>query len=181
MKLSDELVTYISGKTRIISNEMQWSLNRVEPIEPNKRIYECRNLSFFMHYLYLGWQNSADWLALCIYRRRTVEWYRAKSAFFVCLIWKVTSTIQSDPKGQLISKCHFGVFKSTKKTKNIFVMVMNLFWLSYTIFWFHLFFEARPGQKYKNMFVCFLVQMKTLKFAFEIYWPLVELKRPNRA
>ena len=106
-KLSDELVicTYISGKTRIISNEMQWSLNRVEPIEPNKRIYECRNLSFFMHYLYLGWQNSADWLALCIYRRRTVvlEWYRAKSAFFVCLIWKVTSTIQSDPKGQLIS------------------------------------------------------------------------------
>ena len=115
VKLSDEFVTYISGKTRIISNEMQWSLNRVEPIEPNKRIYECRNLSFFMHYLYLGWQNSADWLALCIYRRRTVEWYRAKSAFFVCLIWKVTSTIQSDPKGQLISKCPFGVFKWTKK------------------------------------------------------------------
>ena len=28
------------------------------------------------------------------------------------------------------------------------------------------------GQKYKNIFVRFLVQMKTLKFAFEIYWPL---------
>ena len=29
------------------------------------------------------------------------------------------------------------------------------------------------GQKYKNIFVRFLVQMKTLKFAFEINWPLV--------
>ena len=28
------------------------------------------------------------------------------------------------------------------------------------------------GQKYKNIFVRFLVQMKTLKFASEIYWPL---------
>ena len=30
------------------------------------------------------------------------------------------------------------------------------------------------GQKYKNIFVSFLVQMKTLKFAFEINWPVVE-------
>ena len=28
------------------------------------------------------------------------------------------------------------------------------------------------GQKYKNIFVGFLVQTKTLKFAFEINWPL---------
>ena len=28
------------------------------------------------------------------------------------------------------------------------------------------------GQNYKNIFVVFLVQMKTLKFAFEINWPL---------
>ena len=28
------------------------------------------------------------------------------------------------------------------------------------------------GQKYKNVFVGFLVQMKTFKFAFEINWPL---------
>ena len=27
-------------------------------------------------------------------------------------------------------------------------------------------------QKYKNIFVYFLVQMKTLTFAFKIYWPL---------
>ena len=31
------------------------------------------------------------------------------------------------------------------------------------------------GQKYKNIFVGFLVQMKTLKFGFEINWPLVLL------
>ena len=31
----------------------------------------------------------------------------------------------------------------------------------------------RLGQKYRNIFVRFLVQMKTLKFAFDIYWPLV--------
>ena len=30
----------------------------------------------------------------------------------------------------------------------------------------------KPGQKYKNIFVGCLVQMKTLKFAFEINWPL---------
>ena len=28
------------------------------------------------------------------------------------------------------------------------------------------------GQKYKNIFVQFLVQMKTSKFAIEINWPL---------
>ena len=28
------------------------------------------------------------------------------------------------------------------------------------------------GQKYKNIFVGFSVQMKTLKFAFKINWPL---------
>ena len=28
------------------------------------------------------------------------------------------------------------------------------------------------GQKYKNIFIGFLVQMKSLEFAFEINWPL---------
>ena len=40
----------------------------------------------------------------------------------------------------------------------------------------HYFFRFDPfsklGQKYKNIFVCFLVQMETLKFAFEINWSL---------
>ena len=44
----------------------------------------------------------------------------------------------------------------------------------------HYFFDLtsfyRLGHKYKNIFVRFLVQMKTLKFAFEIYWPLAEYK-----
>ena len=31
----------------------------------------------------------------------------------------------------------------------------------------------RLGQKCKNIFVRFLIQMKTLKFAFEINWPLI--------
>ena len=30
------------------------------------------------------------------------------------------------------------------------------------------------GQKYKNVFVGLSVQMKTLKFAFEINWPLIQ-------
>ena len=41
----------------------------------------------------------------------------------------------------------------------------------------HYFFDLtsfyRLGQKYKNIFVRFLVQMKTLKSPFEINWPLV--------
>ena len=31
-----------------------------------------------------------------------------------------------EPKGQLISKCHFGVFKSPKKTNEIFVRISAL-------------------------------------------------------
>ena len=31
------------------------------------------------------------------------------------------------------------------------------------------------GQKYKNILFIFLIQMKTLKFAFEIYWALVTI------
>ena len=38
---------------------------------------------------------------------------------------------------------------------------------------FHLTHFRELGQKYKNIFVQFLVQMKTLNFAFEINWPLV--------
>ena len=37
------------------------------------------------------------------------------------------------------------------------------------------------GQKYKNIFVQFLVQMKTSKFAFEINWPLVRLSYLDEA
>ena len=39
----------------------------------------------------------------------------------------------------------------------------------------HYFYDLthfRLGQKYKNIFVCFLVQMKSLEFVFQIYWPL---------
>ena len=37
---------------------------------------------------------------------------------------------------------------------------------------FHLIHFRELRQKYKNIFVRFLVQMKTLNFAFEIKWPL---------
>ena len=37
---------------------------------------------------------------------------------------------------------------------------------------FHLTHFRELGQKYKNIFIRFLVQMKTLNFAFEINWPL---------
>ena len=38
---------------------------------------------------------------------------------------------------------------------------------------FHLTHFRELGQKYKNIFVRFLVQMETLNFALEINWPLV--------
>ena len=40
-------------------------------------------------------------------------------------------------------------------------------------FFFDLTHFRSLGQKSKNNFVWFLVQMRTRKFAFEIYWPLV--------
>ena len=43
---------------------------------------------------------------------------------------------------------------------------------------FHLTHFRELGQKYRNIFVLFLVQMKTLNFAFEINWPLKSTK-PN--
>ena len=33
------------------------------------------------------------------------------------------------------------------------------------------------GQMYKNIFIGFLVQMKTLKFAFKINWPLAFISK----
>ena len=42
-----------------------------------------------------------------------------------------------------------------------------------SLFWFDPFLEA-VGQKSKNSFVHFLGQMRTRKFASEIYWPLGE-------
>ena len=52
----------------------------------------------------------------------------------------------------------------------------STFWVKRTFIKRHHFFDLtsfnRLGQKYKNIYVRFLVQMKTLKFAFIIYWPL---------
>ena len=95
--------------------------------------------------------------------------------------------------GQLISKCPFGIFKSTKKTNKSFVRIpalaykkgqitktrarytanrMILFWL---LFWFDLFLEV--GQKSLQKFRWFfLVYLKIPKGHFEINWPL---KRQN--
>ena len=48
----------------------------------------------------------------------------------------------------------------------------------------HYFFDFtsfyRLGQKYKNIFVRFLVQMKTFKSPFEINLPLVMVEESNR-
>ena len=46
----------------------------------------------------------------------------------------------------------------------------------------HLFFDLTHfrelGQRYRNFFVSFLVQMKTFKSAFEINWPLGSILEP---
>ena len=42
----------------------------------------------------------------------------------------------------------------------------------YLLFWPLFKGFLKLGQKYNNIFVGFLVQMETLKFAFEINWPL---------
>ena len=36
------------------------------------------------------------------------------------------------------------------------------------------------GQKYKNIFIQFLVQVKTLNFAFEINWQLIYASSTNK-
>ena len=93
------------------------------------------------------------------------------------------TTKNSDWKGQLISKCSFGMFKLTKKTNNCFVKIsaqaskkrsnqkskgtnwMNLLQLSYTTIFL---FDLR-----KKSLLGFLVYLKTPKEHFEINWPLV--------
>ena len=52
---------------------------------------------------------------------------------------------------------------------------MEYFILTLLDYFFDLTSFYRLGQKYKNIFIRFLVQMKTLKFAYEIYWPLLFL------
>ena len=73
------------------------------------------------------------------------------------------------PKGQLISKANFEVFILTKKLTKILYSSSSIIFF---IFFFSFFHFRELGQKYKNIFVWFFVQMKTSKFAFEINWPL---------
>ena len=44
-----------------------------------------------------------------------------------------------------------------------------------TIYWLNTRIYFMLGQKYKNIFVRFLVQMKTVEFVFEINWHLAGL------
>ena len=84
-------------------------------------------------------------------------------------------------KGQLISKCLFGVFVWTKKNNELFSMISALAskkWLNQKLyytncvkFWFDLFLEAR-AEILKEKFVGFLVEMIAPKRHFEINWPL---------
>ena len=90
-------------------------------------------------------------------------------------------------KGQLISNCSFGVFKSPIKQQNIFqdfcpsqikkiraLFTTNsriLFWLSYTTFLIWTIFRGKGRNPGKN-FVDFLEDLITQKGYFEINWPL---------
>ena len=86
-------------------------------------------------------------------------------------------------KGQLISKCPFGVIVwtkiATKKFDNFcpggqIKKIKALFYINYGVFNVIkcLFFIWPPGQTLSNFFVAILVQTMTPKGHFEISWPL---------
>ena len=54
---------------------------------------------------------------------------------------------------------------------HILPLIVGFYFASLTLL-FDLTFSFRLGQKYKHIFICFLVQMKTLKSPFKINWPL---------
>ena len=56
-------------------------------------------------------------------------------------------------------------------SSNIIICICFLIWFDLTHF-------RKLRQKYRNILVRFLVQMKTLKFASEISWPLVTSQDP---
>ena len=86
-------------------------------------------------------------------------------------------------KGQLISKGILKVFICTRKWTKIFLYIclqrgqgtlyhqLEDFNLTLLHYFFDLSSFYRLGQKYKNIFVCFLIQMKTLKSSFKFLWP----------
>ena len=84
-------------------------------------------------------------------------------------------------KGQLISRANFEIFIWTKKwTKRFLYFCLASKMGQIGSFIYHLILHScfdlahfrELGQKYKNIFVWFMVQMKTSKYAFEINWPL---------
>ena len=103
--------------------------------------------------------------------------------------WRnLSQPIPLPDKGQLISKANFEVFIWTKKWTTIFLYFskkrsnqkkgtlyhqLENFVLTLLHYLFDLTSFYRLGQKYKSIFVHFLAQMKSLKFAFKINWPLV--------
>ena len=62
-----------------------------------------------------------------------------------------------------------------KKIRALYTTNWRIFILTLLPYFFDMTSFYRLGQKYKNIYVRFLVQMKTLKFAFKIYWPLVRV------
>ena len=79
-------------------------------------------------------------------------------------------------KGQIISKANFEAFIWTKNRTKIFLYFcprsLKLLKLKKYILFSSFEPTTRLGQKLRNIFVRFLVQMTTSKFAFEINWPL---------
>ena len=87
-------------------------------------------------------------------------------------------------KGQLISKCSFGVFISTKKQQNFCKNFFSCLWMlnqkrkALYFFWLfekylileHFWFDLFLGQKSLQFFFI-LVNMKAPKGHFEINWP----------
>ena len=110
-------------------------------------------------------------------------------------IWWKGSELAFLVKGQLISKANFLVFTLTKKQTKLFfdfcpkdlkwvkskkwrhfiLLIRGYLFNTIDALFFYLTQFISLGQKSKNSFIRFLVQMRTRKkFAPEIYWPLVK-------
>ena len=95
-------------------------------------------------------------------------WYLGKPLLMISVTMKIGGTYS---KGQLISKANSKLLIWTKEPTKIFCISALASFVSTTFKDF-----LKPGEKYKNIFVGSLVQMKSLEFAFEINRPLAKIR-----
>ena len=142
-------------------------------------------------------QRAAWFLKNSHWKSLALRLFRMSKNFSIFTIWfclihtyiKVSKSqkFSFEPKYERKYFCISALASKSEKwwnqEKHMYFMMINSIKIVFLCFYFlfrplyrSFFHFLKLGQKYKKSLIRFFVQMKTLEFAFEIYWPLETLQ-----